>query len=344
MSEPEPTQGASEADDEGLPSAAAGDADLPAPRPDRTPEDVVRTVLSALRERDEGTGVATAFGFASPAFRSRVGGSVDAFRDHLTDPITRAVVGHDRAKRGRLDAGDGRATEKVVVFPDAGDGDGDGDGDDGDPRTYSFSLRKVEGGKYDGCWMLDGIELVYVGESPDHRYMPVVEFDGVEIKCSEGEVLRDVLLRASGVSPHNSAANYANCNGNGLCGTCAVEVHGEVTEPTAQENRRMKLPPHRGTDDPNYRLSCQCEVLGDLVVHKGGGGWGQHLEEYVSGTDEEPDAEPIRVSAEEYRGEGADDGGEAAVDPGGDPDDLELSDEARELLERATEDLDDDPE
>jgi ferredoxin len=190
--------------------------------------------------------------------------------------------------------------------------------------------------------MVDDVELVYVGESPDHRHMPVVEFDGTEVKCAEGDVLRDVLLRASGLSPHNSAAKYANCNGNGLCGTCAVEVDGEVSEKTSQEGRRLKLPPHRGNDDPNFRLSCQCRVLGDLRVHKHGGTWGQHVEEYAAGTDEDPDADPIRVSDDEYRGRGGDDGDEGDDGTGeeyGDDEEMDLSDGARAVLDDAADRL-----
>lgn len=328
MSEGPPRESDEPAGDETVAEPIDAGADLPAPHPERTPENVLQTVLSALGDNDDpfdDAGVVTAFHFATPGFRSRAGGSLPAFRDYFTDPINRALVDHESARRGKLDAEDREATEKVVVT-----------GSDGDPITYSFALSKVEGGKYDGCWMVDDVELVYVGESPDHRHMPVVEFDGIEVKCAEGDVLRDVLLRASGVSPHNSAAKYANCNGNGLCGTCAVEVEGEVSEKSSQESRRLKLPPHRGNDDPNFRLSCQCRVLGDLKVHKHGGTWGQHLEEYTSGTDEDPDADPIRVSDDEYRG-GVGDGG--ATDDRDDGE-MDLSDDARAMLDDAADRLD----
>jgi ferredoxin len=333
MSEGPPREPDDRANEQTVGESVDREADLPAPHPGRTPEDVLRTVLSALGDNDdpfEAAGVVTAFHFSTPGFRSRAGGSLPAFRDHFTDPINRTLIDHESARRGELDAEDRAATEKVVVT-----------GADGDPITYSFALSKVEGGKYDDCWMVDDVELVYVGESPDHRHMPVVEFDGVEVKCAEGDVLRDVLLRASGVSPYNSAAKYANCNGNGLCGTCAVEVEGEVSEKTSQENRRLKLPPHRGTDDPNFRLSCQCRVLGDLTVHKHGGTWGQHLEEYASGTDEDPDADPIRVSDDEYRGGASEGHGDDGTDEGHvDDGEMDLSDGARAMLDDAADRLD----
>jgi ferredoxin len=260
----------------------------PGPAPGRSPEDVVRTVLSALRDADGEDGIHTAYAFASPAYRNRVGGSFEAFADHLRGPVHRMLLDHERARRGRLVREGRRATERVVVTDPRGD-----------ETTYSFSLRSVDDGDGDERWLVDDVELVYVGASPEHRHMPVVEFDGVAVKCAEGSVLRDVLLGASGVSPHDEAAQYANCNGKGLCGTCAVEVvEGSVSERTAREKRRLRLPPHDETDDPNLRLSCQCEVSSDLVVEKHEGAWDRHVEEY-DGDAGDPDGDVIDVSDRE---------------------------------------------
>lgn len=312
------------------PSAPDEAESLPAPRTDRTPEDVIRTVLSALETNDDpfdDAGIRTAFDFAAPAFRKRTGGSLADFRDHLAGPIRRALVDHREAKRGRLHTDGGTAEEKVVVT------DGDGDA-----TTYEFAVERQTDGKYEGCWMVTGIELVYVGVAPDHQHMPVVEFDGTEVKCRHGEVLRDVLLRASGVSPYNSMAQYANCNGQGLCGTCTVEVvEGEVTEKTAQEKRRLKMPPHDPGANPGYRLSCQARVLSDLSVRKHEGMWGQHVKEYAKDTEEDPDADPIRVTDDEYEGTVAD---EIDDDEAAGTDELDLSEEARGLLDDAREILD----
>lgn len=104
--------------------------------------------------------------------------------------------------------------------------------------------------------------------------MPTVEFRGREIECVRGRILRDVLLEA-GESPHNGRADWLNCRGHGTCGTCAVALEGEVSEPTAAEQRRFSIPPH----DPEVglRLSCQTCVEGSLVVRKYGGFWGQRV-------------------------------------------------------------------
>jgi ferredoxin len=114
--------------------------------------------------------------------------------------------------------------------------------------------------------------------------MPAVEFRDRTLDCPEGAVLRDVLLE-TGESPHNGRADALNCRGHGTCGTCAVEVDGPTTDPTAREKTRLGVPPHSGNDD--LRLACQTRVLGDLAVRKYPGLWGQHTDEQpVGGPDE----------------------------------------------------------
>ncbi|MFB6157390.1 MAG: 2Fe-2S iron-sulfur cluster-binding protein [Haloferacaceae archaeon] len=112
--------------------------------------------------------------------------------------------------------------------------------------------------------------------------MPTVGFRGREIECERGAVLRDVLLDA-GETPHNGAADLANCRGHGTCGTCAVAVDGETTAPTTAERVRLSVPPH--DPDGGLRLACQTRVLGDLDVEKHPGFWGQHVGGDAAGDD-----------------------------------------------------------
>ena len=105
--------------------------------------------------------------------------------------------------------------------------------------------------------------------------MPTAEFGGTEVDCEEGAILRDVLLSA-GASPHNGRSSTVNCFGHGSCGTCAVDVEGETSDPTARERTRLSVPPH--DPDDGLRLACQTRVLGDLEVRKGDGFWGQNVE------------------------------------------------------------------
>lgn len=106
--------------------------------------------------------------------------------------------------------------------------------------------------------------------------MPTVKFRNREIDCESGAVLRDVLLEA-GLAPYNGRANQLNCRGLGSCGTCAVSVEGEGSEPTRIERTRLSVPPH--DPESGLRLACQTRVEGDLVVDKHDGFWGQHVRE-----------------------------------------------------------------
>ena len=105
--------------------------------------------------------------------------------------------------------------------------------------------------------------------------MPTVSFEGVDIECEEGATLRDVLREAD-LSVYNGRAGLINCHGLGSCGTCAVEIDGEVSEPTGIERLRLSVPPH--DPDSGLRLACQTTVEGDVTVEKGEGFWGQHTE------------------------------------------------------------------
>jgi ferredoxin len=67
-----------------------------------------------------------------------------------------------------------------------------------------------------------------------------------------------------------------NCTGIGSCGTCAVEIHGEVGPLTAMERWRLAFPPHHPSR--GLRLACQVKVTSDLVVIKHSGFWGQHVD------------------------------------------------------------------
>jgi ferredoxin len=104
--------------------------------------------------------------------------------------------------------------------------------------------------------------------------MPTVTFDGERIECESGARLRRVLLDA-GVSPHNGPTALS-CHGLGTCGTCAVEIEGDVAEPTARERARLDFPPH--SMERGLRLACQVRVTDDLTVTKHDGFWGQHTE------------------------------------------------------------------
>ena len=89
--------------------------------------------------------------------------------------------------------------------------------------------------------------------------MPTVSAQGKTFQCEPGANLRKVLL-ANRVDVYNGQARVINCRGIGTCGTCAVQVEGEVSEPNWKDQARRSLPPH----DPNrnLRLSCQTRSFG----------------------------------------------------------------------------------
>ena len=77
-------------------------------------------------------------------------------------------------------------------------------------------------------------------------------------QAERGATLRTAMLQA-GVTPHNGRASLINCRGLGTCGTCAVEIRGEVEprEWTTQESLRLNFPPHGAPGNQRLRLACQ---------------------------------------------------------------------------------------
>jgi len=102
--------------------------------------------------------------------------------------------------------------------------------------------------------------------------MPDVTIQGKTFQCEPGANLRRVLLQ-QGVDLYNDQARLINCHGIGTCGTCAVEIDGDVSDMGWREKGRLSLPPHDSAQ--HRRLACQVNVLGDIRVTKYDGFWGQ---------------------------------------------------------------------
>jgi hypothetical protein len=110
--------------------------------------------------------------------------------------------------------------------------------------------------------------------------MPLIHFAGETIGCSRADNLRSVLMRQEPSMRgklYNDAAGLLHCRGLGTCGTCAVEVQGELTPATKVERWRLGFPPHQS--DSGLRLACQVCVMGDLIVTKHAGMWGHRLDD-----------------------------------------------------------------
>ena len=101
--------------------------------------------------------------------------------------------------------------------------------------------------------------------------MPVITLvnEGKTIETSEGANLRKVLLK-NGISPYLGKDKYLNCLGNGLCGTCRIEiVDGKGVSPMSsrEEMALLGLTPFYARQIPkNVRLSCRMSVTKDMTI------------------------------------------------------------------------------
>jgi ferredoxin len=94
--------------------------------------------------------------------------------------------------------------------------------------------------------------------------MPRVEFlnAGKIVECGQYANLRKLALLHD-VPVYKGIDEKINCQGNGVCGTCVMQIvegQDQLSSPTRREKFKLngKL--------PERRLSCQCQVMGDLCV------------------------------------------------------------------------------
>jgi ferredoxin len=101
--------------------------------------------------------------------------------------------------------------------------------------------------------------------------MPVLTLqkEGKTIEVEAGANLRKALSR-NGVSPYRGIDRILNCMGNGLCGTCRVEVaDGKGVSPMApmEEGALVGFMPFYARSVPkNVRLACRASVTGDCTI------------------------------------------------------------------------------
>jgi hypothetical protein len=118
------------------------------PRPELSPEEVVRYQVAALQQNDEPTsdaGIERAFRFASPT-NKQVTGPLEKFvqivKSSAYSPLlnarSSAIIGSD------LKGDQAKIAVKIVAL-------------DGRPLTYVFILSKQGEGEFHDCWMTDGV-------------------------------------------------------------------------------------------------------------------------------------------------------------------------------------------
>jgi ferredoxin len=103
------------------------------------------------------------------------------------------------------------------------------------------------------------------------KEMPVLTLanEGKTIDVPGGANLRKTLLR-HGIRPYVGKDRFLNCLGNGLCGTCRVEVVGGKGAPPIsprEEAALAGLTPFYVRQIPqNVRLSCRIDISSDITV------------------------------------------------------------------------------
>ncbi|MBI3765418.1 MAG: (2Fe-2S)-binding protein [Ignavibacteriales bacterium] len=101
--------------------------------------------------------------------------------------------------------------------------------------------------------------------------MPVITLvnEGKTLEVVERANLRKALLK-NGISPYVGKDKFLNCLGNGLCGTCRVEVvDGKGAPPMSplEEASLLGLVPLYARQVPkNVRLACRIDVTKDMSI------------------------------------------------------------------------------
>ncbi len=90
------------------------------------------------------------------------------------------------------------------------------------------------------------------------------EREGKTLNVNSGQNLRKLAI-ANGISLYRGVYKLLNCRGQGLCGTCLVEVYAnrpaDLNPRTAMEEQQLK-----DYSNPNLRLACQVRVHGSVQV------------------------------------------------------------------------------
>ncbi len=101
--------------------------------------------------------------------------------------------------------------------------------------------------------------------------MPVLTLvnEGKTLDVPEGANLRKSLLK-NGISPYIGKDKILNCLGNGLCGTCRVEIVDGKNAPAMsalEESSLTGLVPFYARQIPkNVRLACRISVMKDMAI------------------------------------------------------------------------------
>ncbi|MDX1993075.1 MAG: DUF4864 domain-containing protein [bacterium] len=120
----------------------------PVPHPTYSPDEVIRIQLRALQHNDHpgsNSGIAVAFGFASPANRV-VTGPLMRFMFLVHDTLYAPLLNFQCVDYAPIVV-DGNFAQQVVRVV----------GQHGESAAYVFGLSRQENDPFSGCWMTDSV-------------------------------------------------------------------------------------------------------------------------------------------------------------------------------------------
>lgn len=84
-------------------------------------------------------------------------------------------------------------------------------------------------------------------------YFPETKFSPIELNSHEP--------LAENLTARNSPVLFG-CR-TGLCGTCLVEITGDIPPPTKEEEELLQI---LAPDNPHARLACQVDLTQDIII------------------------------------------------------------------------------
>jgi ferredoxin len=101
----------------------------------------------------------------------------------------------------------------------------------------------------------------------EDRVVPTITYvrENIQVEVPVGDHVRYPALE-NDVAIYCGIWKFANCHGNGLCGTDRVAVSPSANTNPLTFAEKFWLRNDRKKKNPNMRLACQVEVMGDVTV------------------------------------------------------------------------------
>lgn len=128
---------------------------VPRPKPEFSPEEVVRIQLESLQHNDDDNkGIEAAFNFASPG-NKKYTGPLSRFIKMLKAPPYNSMLNYKSVEYDPVEIDGDSAVQRVKLT-----------GADGQSIIYIFMLSKQTEAPYQNCWMTDGVMIEPTKELP----------------------------------------------------------------------------------------------------------------------------------------------------------------------------------